>query len=272
MNNDKHENLLNINHILDQESLCLRQTEEFWGKNRNGFCDNALIGIEVLMQGVGYYRNVDYFNNDESGNDFNHAIRTLSIFHYYRIGYTFRATYNLLLKGYYTEASILLRSVVETFVRLKFINKEQNIELVYLALAGHKGYMGKKFSVKYETQFDKVAPGLYKFYRLLCDISHGAIASHIMKSNLTEKELVFDTGLVFKAHKSSFVINQFGAYILSHIEFMIYLFPEIKFNMPDEYAEKMHKVLSHLWGFLKEMSQKEKNQDYYNAIKKLVSN
>ncbi|MBN2426597.1 MAG: hypothetical protein JXR46_16195 [Calditrichaceae bacterium] len=263
---------LNIAIILDQENTCRNNTENFWGKNRNGFCDIALNGIEILIQGIGYFRDIDHLKDPDNLEDFNYAIRTLSFLHYNRVSYTFKATYNLILNGFYTEAAILLRSIVETFVRLKYINKSTNADLVYLAIAGNKGFNGKKFIIRYEEQFNTVARGLYKYYRILCDIAHGAMDSNILRSSVKNRNFIPDSGIIFNEKDSSFIINQFSAYLLGHIEFMLIIYPEIKNNSPEEFLEKMYSVLTYLWGFFKEMSNDQKASMFYNAIKKLVKN
>ena len=211
--------------------------------------------------------NYEFIDKDKvEFNDFNHALRTFSYFHYSRIIYTFKATYNLLLQGYCTESSFLLRHIVETFIRLKYITKEKNIDSIWQSWPGHRGINGKKFRISYEMQFDNVAQGLYKYYRTLCDMAHGAMASHSLRTDLSKGKIDFDTGIIFRPLESSFVINQYTVYLLAHIEFMISVYPEIKNKMSERYALKYHETLTRLWRFMKEVSEDEKTK---NGIKRL---
>ena len=149
-------------------------------------------------------------------NDFKHALRLFSYYHFYRVIYTFKAAYNLILQGYYTESAFLMRNIVETFVRLRYIAKENKIDLIDLAFAGHRRFEGEK-KITYRRQFDDIAPGLYTHYQLLCDMAHGAMASHVLKSDLSEGTIKLDTGIVFKPVKATFVINQYsGIFIGSY--------------------------------------------------------
>lgn len=261
---------LSIKQIEDQELITQRDTEEFFGKGRKGFCDYALNSIDLMVHGTLYLRDNDKFFEKDKWNDFKHALRTFSYFHYYRIIFTFKASYNLLLQGYLTESAILMRHIVETFVKLRYLAKKENIELIDLASAGYRGINGKKYNISYETQFSDIAPGLYPFYRILCDIAHGATTSHILKADISEGKLHLDTGIVFRPEDSTFVINQLSVYLLAHLEFMMWIFPEIKKNMSERYAEKYHENLSILWKLMKEISERDRSKEWYEAVKHLV--
>ena len=265
-----------IERIEQQEIEAKKAMENFFGKGRKGFCDYALDGIDLMIKGVLCFRDTEidkYVDVDKvKYNDFRHALRIFSYYHYYRIIFSFKAAYNLLLQGYYTESAFLMRHIVETFVRLKYIAKKQNEDLVNLAFAGHGGLKGKKFNVTYEKQFDEIAPGLYKYYRILCDISHGAIASYILKSDLSaEGEIQLDPGIVFKSYESTYVINQFSIYLLAHIEFMKWVFPEINKNRSESYAKREHEVLAFLWSLMEQISENDRNKLWYDAVKQFVN-
>jgi hypothetical protein len=263
------DNWLSVKHIEDQELSTRTKTEDVFGKGRDGFCDYALDSIDLMIQGL-YLRDIDELIDKDKFNDFNNGLRTFSYYHYSRIIYTFKATYNLLLQGYCTESAFLLRHIIETFVRLRYIEKEKSIDLIWCAWAGHRGYKGKKFKITHEKQFDDVAKGLYKYYRTLCDMTHGAMASHSLRATPSESKIDFDTGIVFRPKELSFVMNQFTVYLLAHIEFMISVYPEIKNKMPERYAEKYHETLTKLRRFMKEVSESEKNSEWYKAVKQLT--
>ena len=68
--------------------------------------------------------------------------------------------------------------------------------------------------------FNSVAPGLYKFYRILCDMAHGSFAAHALKiaeQDYKQKILILDDGLIFKLEESTYVINQFSVYLFAHL-------------------------------------------------------
>ena len=264
-------NWLSVKYIEQQEQATKLNTEDFFGKGRTGFCDYALDGIDIMIHGALYLMDNDVFIDKDKiiYNDFKHALRLFSYYHFYRVIYTFKAAYNQILQGYYTESAFLMRNIVETFVRLRYIAKESKIDLIDLAFAGHRRFEGKK-KITYRKQFDDIAPGLYTYYQLLCDMTHGSMASHALKSDLSEGTIKLDTGIVFKPEKASFVINQYSVYLLAHIEFMMWVFPEIKKKMPEKYAEKYHETLTILWRLMKNISENNINKEWYNAVQHLV--
>lgn len=263
-------NWLSIKHIEEQELSIQKKTEDLFGKGRKGFCDFALDGLDLMIQGVIYMSDKEEFSDKDKWNNFKHALRVFSYYHYYRIIYTFKASYNLILQGYYTESAFLMRHIVETFVRLRYIAKEEKTDLVKWAWSGHRGLNNKKIHITYEAQFNDIAPGLYKYYRILCDITHGAWASHVLKTDVSNGKVDLDTGIVFKPENSTFVINQYSVYLLAHLEFMDWVFPEVKMKMTKLYAEKNHKTLTILWQFMKEVSESDRNKGWYDAVQHLV--
>lgn len=266
-------NWLSIEHVERQEIDTKKRMESKFGKGRNGFCDYALDGIDLIIKGL-YMTDHDIFidKNKIKYNDFKHAIRTFSYYHYYRIIYTFKAAYNLVLQGYDTESAFLMRHIVETFVLLKFIAKKKDDDLVNLALAGHIGINGEKFytKYKYKEQFDEIAPGLYEHYQIMCDMSHGALAAQLLKSDLFDNTFKLDVGIQFDPEKSTFIINQFSVYLLAHLVYMKWLFPEIDKKRSKSYEAKKNKTLVILWQLMKEMSEDDKRKKWYDAVKQLV--
>lgn len=93
--------------------------------------------------------------------NFNQALRFFSYLHFLRVIYSIKSIYNNTSMGYYVDAATQLRTMIETFVRLRFIYKEKDIELIHKAVAGHIGWNGKRFNVSYKKQFEDLAPGSY---------------------------------------------------------------------------------------------------------------
>lgn len=264
-------NWLSVEHIKRQELETQTKTEDFFGKGRTGFCDYGLDGIDLMIHGLYLKTNDEFIDKDRNKyNDFSHALRIFADFHFNRVIYTFKAAYNLVLQGYYTESAYLMRHIVETFVRLRYIARENKIDLIDQAFAGHRRTKGKRFRVTYEKQFNDIAPGLYKYYRLLCDIAHGSLASHLLKADLSDGRINMDTGIVFRPEESTFVINQYSVYLLAHIEFMMWVFPEIRKTMSPKYAENYHKTMTILWRLMKSISDRDDKKDWYDAVQHLV--
>jgi hypothetical protein len=264
---------ITIDHIREQEAHVWHETEEFFGRERNGFSDFALDAIELILQGILYLRDVNDLNKGGEFKDVRHALRTFAFYHFYTTVFTSKAVYNLFHGGYYTEASILIRSIIESFVRLKYLNQKQDLELVMQAFAGHQGFEGEKYSVKYRTHFDEVAPGMYHYYQILCDMAHGSVASHVLKSDWSAKdpkEYRLDIGIVFKPEESTFVLNQFSVYLLAELEYMFHVFPEIGKKMPVEYKAKYTRVVATLRELIAQITKDPEKERWANAIRELL--
>ena len=52
-------------YLLNQEKIVREETETFYSKNRGGFCDYALDGVDLMIQGIGYLRNINKDSLDE---------------------------------------------------------------------------------------------------------------------------------------------------------------------------------------------------------------
>ena len=61
------DNWLSIDYIEYQETLIKEETEKLFGKGRKGFCDYALDGINLIIQGVLYLRNIDKLMTQATG-------------------------------------------------------------------------------------------------------------------------------------------------------------------------------------------------------------
>lgn len=264
---------LNTDMLNKQELQVTLQTQEVFGWGRYGFCDYSLDGIYLLLQGIHYFRNKDDSLNEMGEyKSCEYALRTIVYYDLYHTSLTYKAIYNLVHQGYYKESAILLRSIVESLVKMKYLHRQKNIDLINSAFAGHYEYRGAKFKVKNKTMFDALTPGLYDSYRLLCDMAHGAFAAHALKISMQDfehKKIILDDGLVFREDGSTFVINQFTVYLFAHIKFMFLIFPEIEKNMTKTYAKKYIKFASIFEKIATEFAQKEQNKKWYNVVRQL---
>lgn len=257
-----------IRYIEEQESNVSDEFNSFFGKEKGGFCDFALDGCELILQAICHMTDMWKLNEKGDFKDFDNAFRCFSFYHYDRIFYTFKACYNVLESGYYTESSILLRSIVETFVRLKFIGKKKNTDLIMKALASKE-----RFPHNYKQQFDLVSPGYYEFYQLLCNMAHGGMASHMLKvtPNSETKEMIPDSGIIFKPLYATFITNQYIIYLLGHLNSLYYIFDEIPAKMPNEYKIKLTETIKWLNKCTEEYGKNEKNKIWLEKARGIIN-
>ena len=266
----------NLEWLKLQEDETDQHSSAYYSRQVKGFYHLATEGVELMIQGVGYLKEPDGLDANREYPNFKVAIRHTSAYHYHTIPYTFKAAFDLWRFGYYTESSILLRTVVEKYVKLRYLNKQKSVDLIKLSSAGHLGINGEKFSQKhkYRTMFDVVAPKLYKDYQYLCELSHGTNIPYLLKTNFLDigidaiNSLHIDTGVSFNEKLSQMIVNPYCIYMLSHLEFMVRIFPEIKINMETEFSTKLHNTLDWLWKGVQEDPKftKEQNEWRRGAI------
>lgn len=152
---------------------------------------------------------------------------------YYHLPYTLRACYLLWTRGYYLEASQLLRHILEVLVKMKYLEKHMDqTEAVWL----NKKFGKSRITIK--KMFDEVIPGYYEinYGKLLSGFVHGGGAALLFKVKLMgpEDPVKVDQGVVFEENNASYVLNQLIVYILGYLEFFPVAFPKgfISLNIP----------------------------------------
>lgn len=143
---------------------------------------------------------------------------------YYHLPYTLRACFLLWTRGYYLEASQLLRNILEVLVKMKYLKNHTNqIESVWL----NKKFGKSRITIK--TMFDEVIPGYYEieYAHLLSGFVHGSSASLLFKLELIAPgNARVDQGVVYKENYSTYVLNQLIAYVLGYLKFFPIAFPD----------------------------------------------
>jgi len=139
--------------------------------------------------------------------------------------YTFRACVLLLSRGYYFEASLLNRNLIEVLVKMRyFLNHKEELkkcENVELLKAG-------KTKMNFKKMFDEVFPGFYREYRMSSHIAHGGIGARLMKIKYnTPTDIKADTGVVYNEWRATSIVNTFVVYFLGYLRFYKKLFPDV---------------------------------------------
>lgn len=150
---------------------------------------------------------------------------------YYHAGYSLRACFILYEKGYYLEANIILRRLMEILVRMHFLEKHKELSgPVWLnKKIKIKGADGKNKKLSIKDMFNEAAPDLYRnFYgMLMSDFVHGGIGSSIGKINhkaATGSEAML--GSSWDEDSATFVVNTFTFIALGYLVYFPKVFSE----------------------------------------------
>lgn len=238
------------------------------------FCDFTIDGIELMIQGILYLINKEEPDEKNEFEDFDSYFRFFAFTHYNTVCYTLMAAYNLLLTGYYSQSAILLRNIIETFVRLRYIKLKREKEYIRNAWSGDNftkiNENKKKHIIKYKEIFDSISPEMYEPYIGLSKHSHGNINAISFKTVDNGEKLYPDPGLIFKKELAEYIMYQYSVFLLAHLKFMMEIFPEVNKKMQKEYKKKYNKTIKRIWRVL-DFPDKE-NNDWYIASKKLLEN
>lgn len=143
---------------------------------------------------------------------------------YYHLPYTLRACFLLWTRGYYLEASQLLRSILETLVKMKYLkNHTDQTEAVWLDKKSGKS------KIAIMSMFDEVIPGYYEidYGALLSGFVHGSEASLLFKLQMVAAgTATVDQGVVYKENYSTYVLNQLVVFVLGYLIFFPTVFPD----------------------------------------------
>lgn len=140
---------------------------------------------------------------------------------YYHSGYSLRATFILYEKGYYLEANIILRRLLELLIKMRYLENHKN--LIGFVWTDQRSLIkdGSK-KPRILDMFNEVAPNLYKnFYGLLLSgFTHGGIGSAFGKIDYKNaKESEVSLGPVWNEETATFYVNTFTMIALGYLKY-----------------------------------------------------
>lgn len=139
---------------------------------------------------------------------------------FYSALYTFNAATRLMSLGYYFEGQVLLRTLVEILVKLRYFDKhpEEVDELPSLAA-------GKKGSITWRRMFDDVWPGYYDEYSNLSYEAHGGVGANVYKlEHDANGGRALIMGLKYSEFWASAFINQVTPLLLGYLRAFVTIF------------------------------------------------
>ena len=206
---------LNTSDIAQQEL----EVQNLTHNKLNGFCNYFNRAIDLLIKL--YYR----IPKIQDVNTLEGAYLCQASYWFYMPIFTFRACYILIEGGYYYEAHILCRNLIEVFVKMRYFEKHKDELQTF-----DQPHKGKRPSILLKTMFDEVLPGYYdtQYRSILAHIAHGGVGALLFKVDVKSPTETFaDTGVVFHEKYASLVMNNISNFIFGYIRFYKYLYPEV---------------------------------------------
>ncbi|MCL4400218.1 hypothetical protein M1506_02990 [Patescibacteria group bacterium] len=161
---------------------------------------------------------------------------------YMRI-FTFRACFVLWERGYYLEATILSRNLIEVLVRMHYFNHHPDILKTETESLGRPETREKR-GTSFKTMFDEIFPGYYHQYKwMFSHFAHGGTGSLIFKADTKSRPKVeVDMGLIFNEDRASGLLNNLSVFVLGYLRFYKKLYPEVTNSLDEGIAKELERI------------------------------
>jgi hypothetical protein len=159
-------NLMNYNYLVETENTTKMETE----RDRAYWFERIPQLIDSLFESNYFIKWDTNWNNENNFIVFANST-------YQNVPYMFRSLELLYNKGYYLESSILIRTLYEMFVKVRYFHRYKDKCLPYSQ---------KSIKIQYKKMFDEFSPGLYKilYGQLLSELAHGGYGVGVFRNKL----------------------------------------------------------------------------------------
>ena len=153
--------------------------------------------------------------------------------------HSFRAEQKLALSGYYLEAEIIGRHLVEVLAKMRYFHAHpEKLDAFNLLTTG------KPAPVSFKTMFDEVMPGYYEEYKFTLSYpahgGSGASAYRIQRDLSGNRTL--DTGVAYKEFWATAFINWQNVLLLGYLRTYKRLFPELISDLSASEQQELNEV------------------------------
>jgi hypothetical protein len=153
--------------------------------------------------------------------------------------FTFRASILLMSTGYYFEAHLLNRSLVEVLAKMMYFHTHPDKWKNFESLAAKK-----KASITFKAMFDEVLPGYYDEYSWMFSyVAHGGVGARIFKiKHDSAGKRTPDTGVTYDETLAGLVLNHINMFLLGFLRIFASILPEVVQKLPDDRKKEFEDV------------------------------
>lgn len=256
---------MSFDHLLVTEQETILFTRSYL----KGAHDNIPHIIDVLLQLI-------YFTGPEKNIDTNEGEFHSYCWHQY-LGapYSLRACYILYERGYYLEATFILRHLIEMFVKIRYFQKHKN--LVKSIWANKKPKItlpnGKKKDLTIKVIFDDISPSYYEkdYGKLFSGFLHGRISSIFRVDRKSSTKGTVRMGAKFIERYAGFILNNFVAFSYGYLNWFPKFFPDGFATIGSDLLEQYKKNVTWLKGSMnKHKKEQLSSLSWYQRIEKII--
>jgi hypothetical protein len=240
----------------------LRETEEKTAVDThshvNGWFTNYSMFLDSLFESVYFIGTAKETESDE-GLYYAFAQHILI-----RFPYTVRATCLLIEKGFYFEATSLVRNLYESLFQIRFFHQHQDLINAHV--------LGKR--IRFKTMFEEISPGFYDvFYgKQLSEFAHSGFASLMFRTkydSATSGNTLM--GNAYDEFGASFSLNHLVVLVYGFLNYIPLLFPQYKTLVPEPTEKKRIASLAWLKKAMEDhLGHKPSTQPFYDAVNQLI--
>lgn len=161
---------------------------------------------------------------------------------YIRLPYSLRAIYSLWLKGYYLEAMVVFRQMLEGLVTLRYFHKYPKKIKKHLKATSSKG------RVSFFAMFKEFSPDFYKdwYSDIFSELAHGGIlaGSFRMEDYSTRGEHIM--GCEFDLQKSDFVTVNAILISYGYLTYSSIFFPSSTSKIDSTMKNRIQEISEHI--------------------------
>jgi len=199
---------MNLNYLYGTEQKVIYETNKIYGVGRF----DLERSIELLLNSSHFLQENIEFNSSE------YIYYIFVFYNYLKLPYTLRSIIILWEKGYYLESNILIRSILEGLLQIKYFYSHKN------SLNDH--LLNRK-RISFKTMFKELLPDLYdSYYNNLSGFSHSKLITSIFRENRKSAEISeIIHGCKFNLKYSGSIISQTIGLAYAHLNFIDIFFP-----------------------------------------------
>jgi len=169
--------------------------------------------------------------------------QSMAFYWFYMSIFTFKSVLVLVERGYYHEANILSRNLIEVLVKMRYFEKYPD-QLTEENRNNSKPETRGKRYIKFKTMFDKILPGYYERYKwMLSNPAHGGTGAILFKFDIkSATDIEADKGVVYNENQATCILNSLNVYLLGYIRFYKYLYPGVIDNFSEDLKSQLATV------------------------------
>lgn len=216
--------------------------------------------IDVLLQ-LMYFPGPKKDIKSEEG-----LFRSYSWTQYLQAPYSFRAAYILFERAYYSESIIIIRSLLEMFIQIRYS---------YWHKDKIKDIWGLKKRIRFKDMFEEIVSGYYdKYYgKQFSAIAHRKIIADIFRvkrTSATEAEVIMVP--TFDKIYAGYVLNNLVAFLYGYLNLFPIFFKEGFYSVTSELSEQYKDSIKELKSYLdKNKKAYPEASDWYSHIEKITN-